>query len=80
MTALQQPIKKRIAEPQAVALTAVSSRSHRARGLTAEVAAHGNALRIAWPGELTAVPSAAIVRKRADQLISGRDKHPQCRC
>ena len=55
-------------------------RSYRTRGLTTEIAAHGNILRIDRPGELTAKPPAAIVRKRANQLIGGRDKHPQCRC
>jgi len=55
------------------------SRSHRARGLTTEIAAHGDALRVHWPRELTAVSSAAFVRKRADQLIAGRDKRLQGR-
>jgi len=37
------------------------SQSYCARGLTAEVAAHGDTLRIHRPRELTAVSSAAIV-------------------
>ena len=37
------------------------SQSYCARGLTAEVAADGNAMRIDRPRELTAVSSAAIV-------------------
>jgi hypothetical protein len=37
------------------------SQSHRARGLTAEIAAHSDALRIDRPPELTAISSAAIV-------------------
>jgi len=41
-------------------------RSYRSRGLTAEIATHRNILRIDWPRQLTAKPSAAIVRKRAD--------------
>ena len=55
------------------------SQSHCARGLTAEVAVHGDALRIDRPRELTAVSSAALVRKRANQLSSGSDKHLQGR-
>jgi hypothetical protein len=55
-------------------------RSHRACGLTTEIAAHRDVLWIDRPGELTAVSSAAIIGKRADQLISGRDKHPQGCC
>ena len=55
------------------------SQSHCARGLTAEVAAHGDALRIDRPRELTAVSSAALVRKRADQLVTRSDKHLQGR-
>src|SRR5262245_24927249 len=52
------------------------SRSYRTRGLTTETAAHGDALWIGGPVELTAVSSTAVVRKRADQLISRGDKHP----
>ena len=55
-------------------------RSHRTRGLTTEIAAHGDVLWIDGPVELTAVSSAAIIRKCADQLITGRDKHLQGRC
>jgi hypothetical protein len=40
---------------------AVLPQSHRARRLTAEIAAHGDALWIDRPRELTAVSSAAIV-------------------
>ena len=58
---------------------AALSQSHRARGLTAEVAAHGDALRIDRPRELTAISSAALVRKRADQLATGSNKHLQGR-
>ena len=58
---------------------AALSQSHCARGLTAEVAAHGNALRIDRPRELTAISSAALVRKRADQLATGSNKHLQGR-
>ena len=73
--------KERIVEPQTIELSRRDlPRSHRARGLPTEIAAHRNVLRIDWPGELTAEPSAAIVGKRADQLISGRDKRAQCRC
>jgi hypothetical protein len=50
------------------------SQSHRARRLTAEIAAHGDALRIDRPRELTAVSSAAIVGKRSDELAAGSDK------
>jgi len=55
------------------------SQSHCAGSLTAEVAAHGYALRIDRPRELTAISSAALVRKRADQLSIGSDKHLQGR-
>ena len=55
-------------------------RSYRTRGLTAEIAPDGDVLWIDGPVELTAKPPATIVRKRANQLIGGRDKHPQCRC
>jgi hypothetical protein len=58
---------------------AALSQSHCARGLTAEVAAHGDALRIDRPRELTAISSAALVRKRADQLATGSNKHLQGR-
>ena len=50
------------------------SQSHRARRLTAEIAAHRDALRIDRPRELTAVSSAAIVGKRSDELAAGSDK------
>jgi hypothetical protein len=59
---------------------AVLPQSHRPRRLTAEIAAHSDALRIDRPRELTAESSAAVVRERADQLTTGSDKHLQCRC
>jgi len=52
-------------------------RSYRTRGLTAKIAAHCDVLWIDRPAELTAISSAAIVGKRADQLITGRDKRLQ---
>ena len=58
---------------------AALSQSHCARGLTAEVAAHGDALRIDRPRELTAISSAALVRKGADQLATGSNKRLQGR-
>jgi hypothetical protein len=56
------------------------SRIHRTRGLTAEIAPHRDALRIDRPRELTSVSSTAVIRQRADQLIGGSVKYPQCRC
>ena len=55
------------------------SRSYRAGGLTTEIAPDGDVLWIDGPTELTAISPAAIVRKRADQLIAGRDKRLQGR-
>ena len=43
-------------------------------------ASHRNALRINRLGELTAEFSTALVRKRADQLVTGRDERLQGRC
>ena len=54
-------------------------RSYRAGGLTAEIASDGDVLWIDGPIELTAVSSAAIIRKYADQLITGRNKSLQGR-
>ena len=54
--------------------------NHCSRGLSTEIAAHRDGLRIDWPGELTAESSTAIVRKRSDQLITGSDKYLQGRC
>jgi hypothetical protein len=42
--------------------------------LTAEIAPNGDVLWINGPVELTAISSAAIIRKRADQLIAGSNK------
>lgn len=53
--------------------------SHRTCGLSAEVALHGDALRIDRPRELTAESSGAIVRKSSDQLIGGSNKNLQGR-
>ena len=55
------------------------SQSHRARRLTAKIAPHRDALRIDGQRELSTESSAAVVRKRADQLITRRDEHLQGR-
>ena len=53
--------------------------SYCSRGLTTKIAAHGDALRIDRPGELTSIPPAALIRKRANQLIVESDKRLQRR-
>ena len=56
-------------------------RSHRTHRLATEIAADGDVLWIDRPGEFTAEPSAAIVGKCADELITERDKRLQrCVC
>lgn len=62
------------------AITKPLSRSYRTRRLAAEVAPDGDVLWINRPGELTAESSTAAIRKCADQLITGGDKHLQGRC
>ena len=60
-----------------------SSRSYRTRGLTAEIAPNSDALWINGPVELTAISSAPIIGKSADQLIAGGNKRLQgrvCAC
>jgi len=53
--------------------------SHHDRGASSTAASHIDVLRINRPRELSAEPSAALVRKRADQLATVSDKHLQGR-